>query len=157
VTSPQALDTFALLNPAFAASVLASAASSHRATLGAPMPVAFAFLVMPLALHSPFRRVLPGNTRARLAGWLADNPEVRAQFPEVARSYVPVVRRGLRVGLRSGALSLDGAAIDGVLLALEEDLTFEVTECLERSRLAGRWLGLAGEPGVTYRLFGVSP
>jgi hypothetical protein len=157
VSTPQALDTFALLNPALAASVLASAATSHRATVGGPMPIALTFLVAPLALHAPFRRVLPGNTRARLAGWLADNPEVRAQFPGIARSYVPVTRRGLRAGLRSGALTLDGAAMDGGVRAAELDLTDEVTECLYYARLAGRWLGLAGDPAVTYRLFGVRP
>ena len=157
MSTPQALDTFALLNPAFAASVLASAATSHRATVGGPMPVTIVFLVAPLALHAPFRHVLPGNTRARLAWWLADNPEVRAQFPEIATSYVPVTRRGLRAGLRSGALTLDGAAINGRVQAADLDLTDEVTECLDRARLAGRWLGLAGDPAVTYRLFGVRP
>jgi hypothetical protein len=157
MSTRRALDTFALLNPALAASVLASAATSYRATVGGAMPVALAFLVAPLALHAPFRRVLPGNTRARLAGWLADNPEVRAQFPEVASSYVPVTRRGPRAGPRGGALTFEGAAIKGRVQTAELDLTDEVTECLDCARLAGRWLGLAGDPAVTYRLLGVSP
>jgi Family of unknown function (DUF6521) len=157
MSSPRALDTFAMLNPALAASVLASAAASHRTTVGGPMPLALAFLVVPLALHAPFRRALPGNTRARLAGWLADNPEVRAQFPEIASSYVSVTRRGLRAGLRTGGLTLDGNALRGRLERADLDITDEVTECLGRARLAGRWLWLAGNPAVTYRLLGVRP
>jgi ABC-3C biological conflict system middle component len=156
MTTAYATDTFALFNPALSAAVIASGAIAHRERVGAGMPIALVFLVVPLAMHAPFRDALPGNVTARIGGWLNARPDVRADFPRVAASYVPIAREGVRAGLRSGALVRDGAALEGVLRGAD-GLSNEVVSVLGKARLAGRWLGLAGDPAFTYRLFGVRP
>lgn len=157
MTATVSIETFALLNPALTGAVLASAAADHRARHGAGLPVSLVFLVVPLALHQPFRDVLPGNARPRLASWLRANPYVRADFPRVSEAYVPIARAGIRVGLQTSALTVAGDRLEGRLVAAPAALSSEAREALTKARLLGRWLGTAGEPSVTYRLFGVRP
>jgi hypothetical protein len=153
----RALESFALFNPALTAAVLASAATAHDSRAGDGMPVALAFLVVPLVLHAPARQALPGNAAARLASWLQSNPEVRASFPRVAAAYVPVTREGLRAGLRTGALQRDRDRLTGRLRSVPDGVSADVLAALNKARLVGRWLSAAGGPAITYRLFGVRP
>lgn len=149
-------ETFSLFNPAFVAALIASAARGYESRASAGMPLTLAFISTPLVLHGRLRAALPGNVRARLGGWLVSNPEIHAAFLESAPAYSPYVRAGLRAGIRSQALALEGAVLRGHLRnALPP--SGEVDECLRKSALVGRWLGISGSEADIFRLVGVRP
>ena len=55
-------ETSTLFNPAFCAVVLNSATKAYEAKSGESMPVVYAFLILPSALHKPTRDALPSTT-----------------------------------------------------------------------------------------------
>ena len=149
-------ETFSLFNPAFVATLIASAASGYESRSTHAMPIALAFVATPLVLNGRVRRGLPGNVRARLGGWLVSNNELHAAFLQSAPAYAPYVRAGLRAGLRSEALSLEAGSLHGSLEDAEAP-SDEVGECLRKAALAGRWLAGSGTPADIFRILGVKP
>jgi hypothetical protein len=149
-------ETFSLFNPAFVAALIASAARGYETRAGRAMPVILAFIAAPLLLNGRVRAGLPGNVAARLGGWLVSNTELHAAFVDSAPAYVPYIRAGIRAGLRSEALRLDGGALRGHLKEVEPP-SEEVGDCLRKAALVGRWLGNSGTPADIYRIFGVRP
>jgi hypothetical protein len=149
-------ETFSLFNPAFVAAVVASAARGYESRAARPMPLVLAFVTTPLVLNGRVRAGLPGNVRARFGGWLVSNAELHATFLDSAPAYAPYVRAGLRAGLRSEALALDGDALRGRLEDVDPP-SDEVDDCLRKSALVGRWLGVSGTPTDIFRLLGIRP
>ena len=149
-------ETFSLFNPAFVAAVIASAAHGYETRATRAMPVALAFVAGPLVLNGRVRNALPGNVRARLGGWLVSNTEVHAAFLESGPAYAPYVRAGIRAGLRSDALALDGGSLHGSLKEADPP-SEEVGDCLRKAALVGRWLAISGTPADIFRLLGVRP
>lgn len=149
----------ALLNPAFIALVLARAAAGHERRTGEPMPLALAFLAVPIALHAATRQALPRRVTSRLGPWLEANPVLRAGFALRARATAPAVRAGLREGLRSHALHLSGERIVGRPPRNRPSvvLSDEMREIFKRAEFVGGWLGLAGSPAGSYAMWRVRP
>ncbi|MFG2064759.1 three component ABC system middle component [Micromonospora sp. NPDC048871] len=144
----------AYLNPAVVAAILASASDGYQDETKEPLPWPLSFLVAPLILHGPSRRSLPRDTRTHISTWLSRNPILHAGFHERARSLVPVVREGMRFGLRNGILSIS----DGVISAPQPVvLTRETSPMLRPARLTGRWFAKTKHPPTLFALFGVEP
>jgi Family of unknown function (DUF6521) len=147
-----------LLNPGFLVALLMAAASDYQRTAEQRMPWVLSFVIPPLVLPARSRGALPSNVRAHFPNWLQQHPEVRLGFPQRARPLVPLVREALRLGLRSGALRLDGAA----LLALAQprarhETSHEVRDCFRAARLVGRWFASSQHVVTIYGLLGIRP
>lgn len=152
-------ETQALLNPAFTAALLARAAKGHRARTQEPMPLPLAFLACPMVLHEATRRALPTRVTHRLAPWLDANQIHRAGMPGRARLLAPVVRSGLRAGVRAGILQLTaGGLVDSIPRRPRGlDLSEEVEEIFDRAQFVGGWLGMSGPPSAVFALWRVRP
>ncbi|WP_228544346.1 three component ABC system middle component [Micromonospora sp. S-DT3-3-22] len=144
----------AYLNPALVAAVIATASDGFQEEAKESLPWPVSFLVVPLILHSPTRRALPKDTRTHISTWLGRNPVLHAGFPARAQSLVPVVREGLRFGLRNRMLSLSD---ESVAARYPVKITKDSSPVLRPARLAGRWFAKTKHSPTLFALFGVEP
>jgi hypothetical protein len=145
----------ALLNPALIATLESVAAHEYDRAGTQAMSWPLAFLVAPLVLHRPTRQALPRDTRTHLATWVSRNSLLRAGFPARARSLTPVVREGLRFGLRHGVLSAESGFIRGSLRP--DTAEGQLGELLRAAGLVGRWLAKTNQPSTAFALLGIAP
>lgn len=134
----------ALFNPAFCAVLLNKASAGYEAKAGGPMPIIFAFLILPNALHKPTRDALPATTATLMWGWLRDNPLLLLDFADRMRTFQPVTATAITYGLRhtvlSGSLGFLGAANLG---RRPRSLypTTDWLDCIRAADFLGRWFG----------------
>jgi Family of unknown function (DUF6521) len=144
-----------LLNPALLAVVLAASAREYERAKHEQMPWTLAFIVGPLVLHGPSRRLLPRTTSTHLSTWIARNPTVRTGFAARARAIALPAREGLRYGLRCGQLQISEGSIHSARpLRLAQG---QLSDLIQASQLVGRWLAKLDQPSTAFALFGVMP
>lgn len=150
-----------LLNPAFCAMVIRNAVFDYTAIQSDGMPYALSFLILPIALHTPTREVLPKNTRPTLYEWLDRHPQSKLGFPSRVRRLVPFTREAVIFAALKGFITL---ALNGNLQSsqpsprpLSWPSDAEVHECLNAAQLLGRWFASAGDMSTVFRLWGVRP
>jgi len=144
-----------LLNPALLAVVTAAAASEYERRDGGPMPFELAFLVAPLVLHRPTRSELPNRYDSHLARWVTTHEVLAAGFGDRARALVQPVREGIRFGLRTGTLELQGTALSGNLRSRRPAKIGDVAEVVAKAGFIGRWFTQLESSATAYALLGV--
>jgi hypothetical protein len=145
-----------LLNPAFLAALLTAAVADFERTADEPMPWTLSFLVPVFALHERTRQALPGSIQAHFSTWLQGHAEVRVGFSRRARPLVPLVREGLRLAVRSGALEVEGGGLRVTTqLRPPHNQTDEVAECFRAARFVGRWFARRHDLATIFGLLGV--
>ncbi len=148
-----------ILNPAISAVCVAWCTARYEREAKTVLPWPLAFLVAPLTLHAPTRARLPRSIATHFPTWVNNNADVLAGFPARARAFAPYVREGLRFGLRTGLLSLEG---DGGLHATIADHTkvasdTELRSIAVASALTGGWFARSGSTANVFTQLGVSP
>jgi hypothetical protein len=147
-----------LFNPGFLAVLLTAASSDYERTGEEPMPWTLSFLVPPLVLPARSRDALPANTRAHVANWIQQHPEIRLGFPPRARPLAPLVREALRFGVRTNALRIQGAGIHALVQPrARHETSAEVGDCFRAARFVGRWFAGEHDVATMYALLGVRP
>jgi hypothetical protein len=144
-----------MLNPALIAAIEAAAARDYERAGEHAMSWPLAFLVAPLVLHRPTRQALPRDTRTHLSTWVARNPLLRAGFPPRARTLAPLVREGIRFGIRERVLSVEAGTLHGSISTASADE--ELERLLKSAGLVGRWLAKTEQPSTAFALLGVAP
>ncbi|WP_372490811.1 three component ABC system middle component [Microbacterium aerolatum] len=147
-----------ILNPAISAVCVAWCASRYESEIGAKLPLPLAFLVAPLTMHAPTRARFPRSTTTHFSRWVTENAEVLAGYPDRARSFVPYVREGLRLAIRTGLLTLYSAGLTAEIaphskIAKDTELRSIATS----SALCGSWFARAGSIENTFTQLGVRP
>ena len=143
-----------LLNPALIALLIREAATGYESG-GTEMSWPLLFLIPPLVLHRPTRNALPRDTRTHLSTWVAREPVLRAGFPDRAAAMSPLVREGLRFGLRHGVLLMTGGTVRGADVGAAP--LGELRTLLRSASLVGRWFAKSSQPSTIFALFGVRP
>lgn len=152
---PQAAAAF--LNPALLATIqAASAAAYERESGGTLMVWPLVTLTPSLVLHGPTRRALPSAVSTHLSSWVARNPVLVAGLPQRVDSLAPVVREGLRFGLRHNLLELHEGRVRGTLRGVSR-LEGELGELVRKAQLVGRWTARTEQPSTVFALLGVRP
>lgn len=144
-----------LLNPALLAVVTAAAASEYERRDGRPMPFELAFLVAPLVLHRATRAELPNRYDSHLAHWVTTHEVLAAGFGERARALVQPVREGIRFGLRTGTLQLEGTALTGNLRSRRPAKIGDIAEVVGKAGFVGRWFTQLESSATAFALLGV--
>jgi hypothetical protein len=126
------------------------------------MEPAIAFVVLPLVLHRETRLALPYNTRTTLTAWIFDHPDLVALLPQHARDLRIYTERALSAGLSANFISFRVSnskltARDVQFGGLVDDQFGETSNCIERSRLVGRWFSKSGSAATIFSLLGVRP
>lgn len=150
-----------LFNPAFCAVLLNRASAEYEAKASQPMPLTFAYLILPSALHKPTRGALPSTTAASMWRWLRDNPILLMDFGDRVRAFRPftsaAVSYSLRHGVVTGAL---GTLVAGSVRRRPRNLhpTADWLECLKAAEFLGRWFGGSDtDEATTLAQWGVRP
>lgn len=148
-----------ILNPAISAVCVAWSAARYERDAKTALPIPLAFLVAPLTLHAPTRERFPRTSATHFPNWVNSNADVLASFTTRARALVPYVREGLRFGLRTELLRLDG---NGNVHAVIADHTrippdTELRSIATASALAGAWFARSGSTASVFTQLGVRP
>lgn len=148
-----------LLNPPFCATLLGWAARGFATDREGGLPWLFAFLIVPLILHKPTRRLAPKTKVSKFQTWVQSNPSVLVGFAERARQVVPHVRETIVFGLASGLLTCNqsGNLLPGPTLPKKDPTgtSEEVQDCFLKARALGAVLAKAGEEHTVFALLGV--
>lgn len=133
-------------NPAFCGELLARTISEFRKQTGNAMPLAYAFVVLPLVLHPVARRVLPGRANTAFASWAGENTDALSTLPDRTLSLRPVTREALLFLAQLDAIKLtpDGVMVGRrpVRLGTRPSVTTdEVNDMRRAAGLLGRWFG----------------
>lgn len=154
-------ETNALFNPAFCALLLNKACAAYEAKAGTAMPITFAFLILPSALHKPTRDTLPGTTATSMWGWLRSNPVIVMEFADRARTFRIFTGAAISYGLQrtvlTGAL---GSIAAGQIGRRPRTLfpTDDWTDCVKAAEFLGRWFGgTEADEATTLAHWGVKP
>lgn len=163
IVSPPALDSEAstLFNPAFCAVLLNRASASYEAKSSTAMPVTFAFLLLPSALHKPTRDALPSSTAASMWGWLRANPVLLMDFADRVRTFRPFTASAITYGLKHAVLTGSLGSIAAGQIS-RRPRTLHPTEdwlaCLKSAEFLGRWFGGTDtDEATTLAQWGVRP
>ncbi|MGI5178704.1 three component ABC system middle component [Dactylosporangium sp. CA-152071] len=153
--SPEAA---ALFNPAFTGILLIHAVREYESEVSGPMPLPFAFLVLPAVLHEETRQALPRSSRKKLVAWMNEHPVLRAGFPQRAAALTQITREALRFALRSGALAIESGGLSTASRSrkFSKSQGAEVVDCGRAASLLGRWFASV-DVVTAYVLFGVRP
>lgn len=98
-------ETSTLFNPAFCALLLNKARAAYEAKAGETMPITFAFLILPSALHKPTRDALPGTSGSSMWSWLRSNPVILMDFSNRVRTFRPFTGTAIAYGLQHTVLT----------------------------------------------------
>jgi ABC-three component (ABC-3C) system Middle Component 3 len=147
-------------NPAFCGELIVRTLSDYHKQSGSSLPLAFAFLVLPLALHPATRRVLPRKANTAFASWAGEHADVLSTVPDRVLRLRPVSREALLFLSLHNAISIakDGLSIGGQPLRLKAKpmaSTEEVDEIRRTAGLLGRWFGNQTAPAAVLQTMGV--
>jgi hypothetical protein len=151
-----------LLNPAFAGLLVVRASQGFSKQSGGGLPFVYAYLVLPLVLHSETRERLPHAIVTKLLSWAERNGDLVALLPRRVVELGPATREGLFVVLTAGLSNLglvgqiEPAIDEKSLIGFERNSTSaEVAECVKKAYFVGRWLATSGTVPTVLTALGV--
>lgn len=154
-------ESSALFNPAFCAVLLHRACAEYSTKVQQPMPVIYAFLIVPSALHKPTRDELPGSTAASMWPWLREHPLLTMDFPHRARRLRPYTSAAITYGLNHSILvSSPGALAAGTVRRRPRSLqpTSDWLACQKAAGFFGKWFASNdADEATTLAQWGVRP
>lgn len=139
-------ETSSLFNPAFCAVLLNKACAKYESKAESAMPITFAFLILPCALHKPTREALPGTTAASMWGWLRENPILLVDFADRVKTFRPFTGEAISYGLRSTVLNGSPGSIGAGKLKRQPRNLFPTQDwksCVKVAGFMGRWFAAA--------------
>lgn len=154
-------ETSSLFNPAFCALLLNKACVAYETKAAADMPVTFAFIVLPSALHLPTRQALPATTASSMWAWLRSNPVLLMDFADRVRTFRPFTGAALTYGLRHAVLTGSLGSIAAGNIGRRPRTLFPTEDwmdCISAAEFLGRWLGASdADEATTLAHWGVRP
>lgn len=152
-----------LLNPAFCCLGITGAAVGYREVTNRGLPLALAYMVLPITLHKPTRELLPRTRRTSLPVWIQDNALARVSFHERLLSLKPFTSEAILFGcarnwLRFGEdASLVTDQTEAALRSMYRALEDEPKDCSIKAVFVGKWLACAGSAATVMALWGIQP
>ena len=154
-------ETSSLFNPAFCAVLLNKASTGYAKKAREAMPLTFAFLILPSALHKPTRDALPSTTAASMWSWLRANPLLLMDFADRIRTFRPFTSAAIIYGLQQGALQGSIGAIAAGRIGRRPRMlrpTDDWLACVKAAEFLGKWFGGSdADEATTLAQWGVRP
>ncbi|MFN3515396.1 MAG: three component ABC system middle component [Phenylobacterium sp.] len=152
----------ALFNPAFCGELIYRCVFEYEGIRATPMPLALAFVVLPLTLHPATRVILPGRANATLVTWAAERGPHLAELPDRVLALRPIAREALLFMTQAGALAVTAAGLQRGdaplrLSAKRPAATPESEEIRRAAGLLGRWFANQGGAAAVLQALGVRP
>ncbi|HET6247354.1 MAG TPA: three component ABC system middle component [Tepidisphaeraceae bacterium] len=156
------LENRRLLNPAFTGGLLVRAAYGYRREAHTDLPYIYAYLILPLVLHTQTRERLPNAVVTRLPTWAERNGDLTALISKRAGEFALATRDAIFLITTTGLAGLDDRAKIIPLLPERKLLNFEkgtispeVTACFHKANFVGRWLATSGTVPTVMTVLGV--
>jgi hypothetical protein len=152
-----------LLNPAFCCLVMTSSIVGYSSNGKKGMELPLLFIVLPIILQKKTRDKLPRTSRTSLASWINDNQLLRLSLQERVIHLKPFVEESILFGLFHNWLFLNESGIletkinDNDINRLLRKFESETKECVQRSKLVGKWFAKSGSTETVMALWGVRP
>ena len=154
-----------LFNPAFCSLLIAQSVKDFEKEQesGNGMPFMMSHLLLPIALHTETRNLLPATTHTKIAHWINQHPQVPLGFAERVRGCRSITSEGIRFGVAQGILTLDGSgALKHVPrkprgLDRVANTSPEVGACFQAVRFLGRWFARVPDTVFLFRIFRLRP
>jgi Family of unknown function (DUF6521) len=152
-----------LLNPAFLAILIDSAAAGYRELAGAGLTWPLIFLALPAVLHKRTREALPRDVRGSMAGWVRSHPLEVEEIAERAPALRTTISDALVFGIAHGTIVRDGPLLLPGRRARRRpgesrrEPTEDFASCATRARFFGRWCAVSGTPATVFALWGLQP
>lgn len=152
----RALEERRALNPALVTQLVRAGAAGHEQEVGSGLPYALAFPLVAAVLHSDTRGALPRTVRTSLPAWIGEHPLLHHQLGPLTATFAPLVREGIILGLRTGVLQLQQAAlISPMPAARAASNRAELDELARSAHRVGRWFAKVGSPATVLTLLGI--
>lgn len=162
--SMRVLEEANLFNPAFSATLLATAADEFAKKSQRPLPFTLIFLVLPIVLHQRTRSALPATTITALLPWIQDHREQLVDFSLRVQRLRAITQEAIVFGIQHSALALTqsgeiavGAKRRTATEKRTDLFTDEARECVDRAGFIGRWFAAAGTTATIYAAWGITP
>lgn len=151
-----------LFNPAFCGELIFRSVASYEKARSVPLPLALAFVILPLALHSATREILPGRSNTTLATWAAERAPLIADLPNRVLALRPVTREGIIFVVQHSALSIDPLGLRRgqhplKLSAKRPESTPDAEATRRAAALVGRWFANQIGTASILQTLGVQP
>lgn len=154
-------ETNQLFNPAFCAILLHDAAKNYRKKSENELPVTFAFIVLPNALHQPTRLKLPDRASVSMWAWIRDHPILMSDFSDRVQRLRPYIAASIKFGLQHGVLTgLPGMLAPGDLKRRPKTMvpTDDWEKCRKSASFIGKWLAISkADEATMLALWGLRP
>lgn len=152
----------ALFNPAFCGELIVRSVVEFENARSMPMPLALAFVVLPLTLHAPTRELLPGRSNATLVTWAAEQAPLIADLPNRVLALRPATREGIIFVTQHSALSVNASGLSRgsrplKLSAKRPEATPDAEAARRAAGLVGRWFANQGGASSFLQALGVAP
>jgi hypothetical protein len=152
----------ALFNPAFCGELIARCMSDYETARAAPLPLALAFVVLPLTLHRQTRELLPGRSDATLMTWAADRGPLIADLPDRVLALRRVTREAILFLTQHSAISVTAMGLNRgphpLKLSAKRPTSTPDAEAARRAAgLLGRWFAHQGGAAAVLQALGVRP
>lgn len=152
-----------LLNPPFCCLLVTASVIGYTSVENKRLPFSLPFMIIPIILHKPTRKMLPKKITTSLAAWLEENQNAKILYYKRVTSLLPYVRESILFGVLHNWLEFENGGIitlskkDSDIKKFIDEATDEVKECVKRSYFVGRWFANAGSVETIMALWGVCP
>ena len=148
-----------LLNPAFCSLVIRESVSGYQKESDHTLSFALSFLILPLILHRPTRKLLPKSIAPKFHSWVHANQNILVGFHSRTKLLVPFTKEAIYWGMHSGILIVGENG--GLYASINKTIKFpeysEPESCIKKAQFLGRWLTRSGEPSTIYAILGIKP
>lgn len=163
VWNDRSVEDQTLFNPVFCALLLRAASRGYQeSNTSRALPLAHAFLVLPIVLNAPVRRALP-SLKTRMTSWVTTHPEFSAEFADRCRELVDTTREAIQFGCTQEWLAVAGDGLRPGTHRFKPDPprlgtdTMETKDCYEAARFVGRWIPKDDRQSTILSMLGVAP
>ncbi|MDT0499176.1 three component ABC system middle component [Algiphilus sp. W345] len=153
-----------LFNAAFCGLLIIEFAREYKKAKGADCPFVLPFCALPITLHPHTRSLLPSSTLTSMYTWLERNSNSIIGYKERAQSFRPVLQEAIRFAIDRSSLSVseDGGLVAGPTRVastpkFDETLSYDARDCINATKLLGRWFAKAGTTSTILSAWGIKP
>lgn len=143
------------LNPALVTQVIRAGVAGHEQEANLGLPFALAFPLVGVVIHAETRAALPRSVATSLPAWIGGHALLRYELAPRTASFAPLVREGILLALRSGALTLSEARLHSASPARLTSRRPELDDLTRAAHKVGRWFARVDSPSTVLTLLGI--
>lgn len=142
----------ALFNPAFCGALVNRACAAFVDKTDAPLPLTYAYIILPASLHKQTRENLPKTAATSMWAWIRENPLLFVDIAERVTDFKELTSEAILFGVRHGVLrSDDFGLLPSRLKRRPQSLrpTEDWESCMKTAVFLGKWFATSDSDEAT--------